>query len=48
MKEISDDDIEIDDMVALAEKFYIHLYGKVAAKATTLDHVQFTEVHTNY
>ena len=34
------DDIEIDRMVELGEKFYINLYGKVAAKAKSLDQVR--------
>ena len=34
-----DDDIEIDRMVELGEKFCINVYGKVAAKAKSLDQV---------
>ena len=40
MKMISDDDIEIDAMVSLGEKFYIHMYGKVVVKAKSLDQVR--------
>ena len=34
------DDTEIDRIVELGEKFYINLYGKVAAKAKPLDQVR--------
>ena len=37
---LCDDDIEIKRMVELGEKFYISLYGKVAAKAKSLDQVR--------
>ena len=40
IKTLYDDDIEIDRMVELGEKFYINLYGKVAAKAKSLDQVR--------
>ena len=39
IKTLYDDDIEIDRMVELGEKFYINLYGKVAKKAKSLDQV---------
>ena len=39
IKMLYDDDIEIDRMVELGEKFYINLYGKVSAKAKSLDQV---------
>ena len=40
IKTLCDDDIEIDRMVELGEKFHINLYGKVAAKAKSLDQVR--------
>ena len=40
IKTLCDDDIEIDRMVELGEKFYINLYGKVAAKENSLDQVR--------
>ena len=40
IKTLCDDDIEIDRMVELGEKFYINLYGKVAAKEKSLDQVR--------
>ena len=35
-----DDNIDIEDVVRLGENFYIQRYGKVAAKAKTLDQVR--------
>ena len=40
IKMLYNDDTEIDRMVELGEKFYINLYGKVAAKAKSLDQVR--------
>ena len=39
IKMLYDDDIEIDRMMELGEKFCINLYGKVAKKAKSLDQV---------
>ena len=40
IKTVCGDDIEIDGVVELGEKFYINLYGKVATKAKSLDQVR--------
>ena len=40
IKTVYGDDIEIDGVVELGEKFYINLYGKVATKAKSLDQVR--------
>ena len=40
IKTLYDDDIEINRMVELGEKFYINLYGKVVTKAKSLDQVR--------
>ena len=40
IKTFCNDDVEIDRVVELGEKFYINLYGKVAAKVKSLDQVR--------
>ena len=40
LKTVCGDDIEIDRLVELGQKFFINLYGKVAAKAKSLDQVR--------